>query len=328
MDLSALAAIARRHGGPGDATLVDDDVWMIDLKFQGYRGVIAAYLIRDGDEAALIETGPTATLPALLAGIEAAGVDLSRVRKLLVTHIHLDHSGAAGVLMRALPHARVFVHPVGAPHLIDPTRLVASATRLYTDRMDTLWGEVAPVAAARVVELKDGDRVAIGGRTLVALDTPGHATHHLCYWEAARAALFTGDVGGVRMAGTTYACPPPPPPELDPEAWARSVERMRALSPRRLYLTHGGPIDDVEFHLDQLMPNLTELRELALAALRAGADQMRLTALIHDHVAAKLVGAPLDALEKIEWATPSYLAAPGLTRLLLKRGEVAAPPVS
>jgi glyoxylase-like metal-dependent hydrolase (beta-lactamase superfamily II) len=217
-----LREIEARHGRPGDATRLDDGVWLIDLGFQGYGGVVAAYLLWDGEEAALIETGPTATLPALLAGVRAAGVDPARLRHLLVTHIHLDHSGGAGVLARELPEVRVYVHPVGAPHLIDPSRLVASAARLYGDRMDALWGEVAPVPAERVIELTDGATVAVAGRTLTALATPGHASHHHCYWDPARAALFTGDVGGVRMAGTNFACPPPPPPELDPRRGRRA----------------------------------------------------------------------------------------------------------
>jgi glyoxylase-like metal-dependent hydrolase (beta-lactamase superfamily II) len=297
---------------------------MIDLGFQGRRGVIAAFLLANGDELALIETGPASTLPALLAGIRVAGFDPARLTRLLVTHIHLDHAGAAGVLARELPDAVVRVHPVGAPHLVDPARLVASAARLYGDRMDALWGEVAPVPAERVVALEDGETLAVAGRVVTALFTPGHASHHVAYWDAAQGAAYTGDVGGVRMAGTGYVCPPPPPPELDPEAWAVSVERLRGLGARRLYLTHGGPFDDVAAHLDQLMPNLAELRELALTALRAGADRAELTARIHDHMAAKLGPVAPDVLENLEWATPSSLAAAGLTRLLVKRGEVAS----
>ena len=310
------------EAGLGEVTAVDDGVWMIDLRFQGRRGVVAAFLLANGDEAALIETGPASTLPALLEGIRAAGFAPERLTRLLVTHIHLDHAGAAGTLARELPDVVVHVHPVGAPHLIDPSRLLASAGRLYGDRMDALWGEVVPVPAERVVALADGEPLVVAGRVLSALFTPGHASHHVAYWDAARGTAFTGDVGGVRMAGTDYVCPPPPPPELDPEAWAASVERLRRLQARRLYLTHGGPFDDVAWHLDQLMPNLAALREVALSALRNGADQATLTALIHDHMAAKLAGADPEALENLEWATPSYLAAPGLTRLLVKRGEV------
>ncbi len=303
-------------GAAGAARALADGVWMIDLGFQGRRGGVVAFLLAAGDDVALIETGPTSTLPALRAGIRAAGFDPRQVSRLLVTHIHLDHAGAAGVLVRELPDVVVHVHPVGAPHLIDPSRLLASAGRLYGDRMDTLWGEVAPVPPDRVATLDDGETLAVAGRMLTAIFTPGHASHHVAFWDATAAAAYTGDVGGVRMAGTGYVCPPAPPPDLDPDAWASSVARLRALGARRLYLTHGGPFDDVEDHLDQLMPNLAALRDLAASALRAGVDQTALTALIHDHMAAQLGDAPPSALKNLEWATPSYLASAGLSRLL------------
>ena len=312
-----------RDGTEGDAVALDEGVWQIDLGFRGRRGVIAAYLLVDvGGDLTLIESGPTTTLPALRAGIRAAGFDPARLTSLLLTHIHLDHAGAAGVLARELPGLVVRTHPVGAPHLVDPAKLVASASRIYGDRMDDLWGEVASIPAEQVVALADGETLSVAGRPLAALFTPGHASHHVAFWDAARGTVYTGDVGGVRMAGTGYVCPPASPPEVDPEAWAGSVARLRALAARRLCLTHGGPFADVEAHLDGLLPNLAALRELALAELRAGADQTALTAAIHAHVAAALGDAGPDALENLEWATPSYLAAAGLTRLLTKRGEV------
>lgn len=307
---------------PGTATPLGDGLWQIDLAFRGRTGVVAAFLLDDGEEAALIECGPASTVPALMGGVLRAGVDPARLRHLLLSHIHLDHGGAAGSLAEAFPELTVHVHPVGAPHLVDPAILLASAGRLYGDRMDDLWGETLPVPAARVAALADGERLSVAGRELVAHFTPGHASHHVVYWAPEEGTAFTGDAGGVRMAGTGYVCPPAPPPDLDPEAWAASVETMRALGARRLCLTHGEPVEDVAAHLDQLMPNLDALRALALAALREGADGGRLTALIHDHVAARLGDAPPGALENLEWATPSYLAAAGLRRLLVKRGEV------
>jgi glyoxylase-like metal-dependent hydrolase (beta-lactamase superfamily II) len=319
---------AQRPTAPaGNATQVDDGTWLIDLGFQGRIGhVVVAYLLATGDQLALIETGPTSTLPNLLAGIRAAGFDPAALTHVLVTHIHLDHAGAAGVLARANPNLTIFVHPIGAPHLVDPTRLLASATRLYGERMDPLWGEVVPVPQAQVAPVADGETIAAAGRVISALYTPGHASHHVAYWDPERAALFTGDVGGVRMPGTTYACAPGPPPELDPDAWALSVERMRNLPVRRLFLTHGGPFTDVEYHLGQLMPNLDALRRLAKTALLDGADTERLTALIHDEIAAQLGDVDPEVLVDLEWAAPSYLAALGFTRLLVKRGEVPKPP--
>jgi glyoxylase-like metal-dependent hydrolase (beta-lactamase superfamily II) len=312
-------------GAAGQATQVDDGTWKIDLGFQERTDVVLSYLLATGDQLALVETGPSSTLPALLAGIEAAGFDPARLTHVFVTHIHLDHSGAAGVLARDNPNLTVFVHPIGAPHLIDPSRLVASATRLYGDRMDPLWGEVAPVPEAQVARLADGETVAAAGRVIMALYTPGHASHHVAYWDPERAALFTGDVGGVRMPGTDYACPPGPPPELDPDAWAISARRMQDLGARHLFLTHGGRFDDVEAHLGQLMPNLATLRQIAKTALLGGADHDQLTALIHKEMARRLAGTDPELLVDLEWATPSYLAASGFTRLLVKSGEVSKP---
>jgi glyoxylase-like metal-dependent hydrolase (beta-lactamase superfamily II) len=313
------------YGQPGRVTPLADGLWMIDLGFQNREGVIAAYLIREGDSLALIETGPTTTLPRLVAGIRAAGFEPADLRQILVTHIHLDHSGGAGVLLRQTPEAIVRVHPIGAPHLIDPARLLASATRLYGDRMEALWGEVAPIPAERIEPLEDAMPFAVGGRLLTAIYTPGHASHHVTYWDPETSIAFTGDVGGVRMAGTSYVCPPAPPPELDPEAWAVSVDKMRALRPGRLCLTHGGPFADADGHLAQIGPNLTEMRGLALGELRAGADAARLTAAIHELMAARIGTDDPEILANLEWATPSYLAAAGLTRLLVKRGEIPAP---
>ena len=313
--------------GAAGATPVGDGVWALDLRFQGRSKVVLAYLLAGGDppELALIEVGPAATRPALMAGVRAAGFAPEALTALLVSHIHLDHAGATGQLLRLAPRATVRVHPLGAPHLVDPSKLLASAGRLYGDRMDDLWGETVPAPEDRVVSLADGETIAVGGRVLTALFTPGHASHHVAYWDAVAGALFTGDVGGVRVAGTTYVCPPTPPPDLDLEAWAESVARMRSLAPRRLYLTHGGPFDDVEAHLGQLLPNLDELRALALDALRGGADQAALTRLLHEHMAAKLGNEPPDKLVDLEWASPSSIAAPGLVRYLVKRGEAPAP---
>ncbi len=318
------------NGGPVEQTGVrrlDDGLWMLDLGFQGRSGVVAAYLLAGGDreELALIEVGPASTLPALLAGVRAAGFSPEQLTALLVTHIHLDHAGAVGSLLRLAPAATVRVHPVGVPHLVDPSKLLASATRLYGDRMDELWGEVLPVPADRVAPLADGESIAVAGRVLTAVFTPGHASHHVAYWDGVAGGLFTGDVGGVRMAGTDYVCPPTPPPDLDLAAWAESVARMRALGARRLCLTHGGPFADVEAHLDQLLPNLEAFRALAADALRDGADQTDLARLLHDRMAAELGDPDPETLAALEFATPSAIAAPGLIRYLVKRGEATAP---
>ncbi len=319
------------HFAGGTATRIDERIWAIDLGFQGWDGVIIAYLLAAPDELALIETGPAATLPALYAGIRAAGFDPSRLRKIFVSHIHLDHSGGAGAIARDYPNVDIFVHPVGAPHLIDPSRLVNSAARLYTDRMEELWGEIVPISEDRVVPLADGETVEAAGHVLSVLFTPGHASHHVAYWEPELGLVFSGDVGGVRMPGSGYALPPAPPPELAPDAWTLSTERLRQTGARRLCLTHGGPFDDVNEHLEQLMPNLDGVEDLCRTALLAGADDDEVTALIQAHCEERIGPAGLaipGMVERYGWASPSFLSALGFRRLLTKRGDVPAPPRS
>lgn len=235
---------------------IEPGIFLIDQQFLGMPGVIASYLLTDGDDLALIETGPTTCLDAVLNGVRATGHDPEAIRHVLVTHIHLDHAGAAGTLLRHLPHARVYVHPVGAPHLVDPSKLLASAARIYGADMDRLWGEILPVPADRLQTLEDGAEISVGERHLRALDTPGHASHHLAFHDPESGVVFTGDVAAVRLAGTSYVRPPTPPPELDLELWKSSVARLRALDPRRLLLTHFGAFDDADRHLDELLARL------------------------------------------------------------------------
>ncbi|MGH2533319.1 MAG: MBL fold metallo-hydrolase [Thermomicrobiales bacterium] len=309
----------REAARDGAATEVEDGVWLIDLGFQGRTGVIGAYLLAGNDELALIESGPATTLPALWGGIRAAGFDPARLTTVLLTHIHLDHGGATGPLARDNPDLVVYVHPVGAPHLVDPSKLVASATRIYGDQMGPLWGEIIPIPEQQVRPLAEGETLSVAGRVLSALFTPGHASHHVAFWDAAAGAAYTGDVGGIRMPGTVYVCPPTPPPDLDPDAWRESVVRLQTLAPRRLYLTHYGPYDDAAPHLAQLAPHLDDFLTIGERALAGGADQAQLTALLHDRMAAELGDVPEDVLVNLEWATPSYMAALGLTRFWRKR---------
>jgi glyoxylase-like metal-dependent hydrolase (beta-lactamase superfamily II) len=261
-----------------DAIAINDGLFLIDLHFQGVAGVIAAYLLvgPDGD-LALIETGPGSTIPALLDGIRSAGFDPAKVRKLIVTHIHLDHAGAAGELLRdVMPQATLYVHSAGAPHMIDPSKLIASAQRIYQDQMDRLWGAFLPVPENRLVVLDDGMTVEAAGRQLQALYTPGHAVHHLAYYDPAGGGhLFTGDVAGVRMQGFNYVRPPTPPPDIDLALWHSSIERMMSLNPLpgSIYLTHFGPFTDAPRHLHELGARLDIWAGIVQIAMRDGQDR-------------------------------------------------------
>lgn len=229
---------------------------VIDHHFQGVEGLIASYLLPGADGLTLVESGPASSLPVLLEGIRAAGFDPADLRRIVVTHVHLDHAGGAGSLLRHAPEARVYAHPSGITHLVDPSRLLRSARRIYGEAMDTLWGEILPVPAERVVALGDGEALDVGGRQLRALHTPGHASHHVALHEPESGALFTGDVAGVRLQGSAYVRPPTPPPDVDLVRWRESVARMRTLQPRRLYLTHFGGFDDPGPLLDGLLARL------------------------------------------------------------------------
>ena len=300
---------------------LEPDLWLLDLQFQGKPGVVAAYLITGPYGHTLIETGPGSTVPALEAAVSAAGARLGDVTQLLVTHIHLDHAGAAGSLLRRLPEARLFVHPVGAPHMIDPAKLIASATRIYGDRMDLLWGAFESCPADRVVILADGDEVACGKRTLVALHTPGHAWHHIAYHDPDAHSAFTGDVGGVRLQGASYVRPPTPPPDIDVEAWRASADRLRALALRSLDLTHFGRFTHPARHLDELMVRLDDWTSWVAARAAAGASTDDMAAELQQRTNAEIArDAPDPALARAyELATPAGMTINGLTRYLRKK---------
>lgn len=275
-------------------------------------GFIASYLLADGDELALVEAGPASTLDTLLAGIRAAGHDPARLTRILLTHVHLDHAAGAGQLAALAPDATVHVHPLGTPHLVDPSRLLASAGRLYGDRMQEMWGTMLPISPHRIRPLKDGESVRVGTRTLVALDTPGHAAHHLSFHEPDAGLVFTGDVGGIRLDGARHVRPPTPPPELDTRAWLASIERLRAVEPRMLLPTHFGGISDAAWHLDDLAARLTDWTALAAEHPQAQA----LAAALRERGEAELLAATGDAalVRRYAESIPYEMMAAGLLR--------------
>lgn len=229
----------------------------IDLHFQGTPGLIAAYVLRSGGECALIETGPGSCHTALIAGLHDLGLKPEDIRKVFVTHIHLDHSGAAG--WWAQQGAQVFVHPKGAPHLIEPGKLIDSATRIYGDRMNTLWGDILPAPAERVTSLNDGDRVRVGEIEIEAWDTPGHAQHHLAF--VVNDICFTGDVAGMVVPGCNYLSVTAAPPQFEVQPYLDSIARLKAAHFRQLYLTHFGPIDTPDTHLDRYAARVAEVHQ-------------------------------------------------------------------
>jgi glyoxylase-like metal-dependent hydrolase (beta-lactamase superfamily II) len=221
---------------------------LLDLHFGGREHAIGVYLVETDDGLALFDCGPSSTLPALESGLAGEGLELTDVRHLLLSHIHLDHAGASGPLVRQNPNLTVWVSDVGAPHLVDPSRLERSARRLYGELFDPLWGELAPVPAANV-RIAAGD--VLGWE---AFPTVGHASHHVSYLR--NGTLLAGDACGVRMPGASYVLPVSPPPDIDVEAWHATVAEIRRRTPDRLALIHFGIHEDVDAHLDRLETEL------------------------------------------------------------------------
>lgn len=227
----------------------------IDLEFLGRPNVIAAAIVQSPAGVAIVDPGPTTCLASLEQGLQAHGVRWEDVRHLMLTHIHLDHAGATGTIVREHPHITVLVHERGAKHMIDPSRLLDSATRLYGADMDRLWGEFAAVPQTAIVSLSGGETIDAGGRTFDVAYTPGHASHHVSYFDASSGVAFVGDVAGVCASGG-YVLPPTPPPDVDLDLWRSSADRILEWAPSTLFLTHFGPVTRVRPHLAELFDNL------------------------------------------------------------------------
>jgi glyoxylase-like metal-dependent hydrolase (beta-lactamase superfamily II) len=284
----------------------------LDLNFQGRPHAIASYLIRHADAAILIESGPGSTLAALQAGLAKQGLSPRDVTHVLLTHIHLDHAGASGWL--AGQGATIYVHPVGAPHMIHPEKLIASATRIYGDRMQTLWGEFLAVPEDKLIIPKDGDAIAIGNLEFIPINTPGHAEHHYAYLF--EDICFSGDVGGVRIPGYQYLRVPMPPPELNLERWHESIARLRREKFKTIAPTHFGMFDDVEWHLNEVDKGLNTasrwLEEVMPAAPPIEELRQSYTNWIMGE--GEKVGLTEDVVRAYEVANPLGMSADGLLR--------------
>jgi glyoxylase-like metal-dependent hydrolase (beta-lactamase superfamily II) len=247
----------------------------VDLEFLGVPRVIATAVLHGGGGVALVDPGPSTTLPMLRAALGRAGIGMTDVTALLLTHIHLDHAGATGTLVHEHPHLRVYVHERGAPHMANPQKLLASAARLYGDDMDRLWGEVRPVPSSSITALRGGERIEAAARSLEVAYTPGHASHHVSYFDADAGVAFVGDTAGIRRAGA-HVLAPTPPPDIDLDAWRASVARIRQWAPSTLMLTHFGAWNEPNAHLSTLLEDLQDSSRLVRESLaREGSDEDR-----------------------------------------------------
>ena len=280
-----------------------------DLELMGAPGVVAAYVIESSDGLIVVDCGPGSTLATLRSAVAKLGYAVADIRHILLTHIHLDHAGGTGQLALETG-ATVYVHSRGATHLLNPARLMQSATQIYGAMMETLWGAFLPVPAAQLQPLEGGETLRLGDFELRVAYTPGHAVHHLTY--AIHGHVFCGDVGGVRLQGSPYLIAPTPPPDIDLEMWRESINKLRLLEPHTLYPTHFGTYFDVASHLAKLEASLDALEALSLEVLKVGGGRDEIAQAIEQHARLELQNSSFET--KYALSTPYPMAADGLLR--------------
>ncbi len=295
-------------------------VHTIDLNFQGIPKTIASYLIPHTQGVILIESGPGSTLPGLESGLADYGFSFADITGVFLTHIHLDHAGAAGWL--AQQGAQIYVHEVGAPHMLNPEKLIKSAARIYGEMMEPLWGKFLPVPEDNLTILNDDGEIEIHALPFRYLDTPGHAAHHMAY--IFEDTCFSGDVGGVRLPGPPFLRLPTPPPELHIESWRESIIKLKAANFSRIAPTHFGIFDDADGHLNILEQTLNDIEQWLEAALPDIPKREVLRDPFADWEYARCAAAGLDEdmLQAYSLAMPLGMGADGVWRYWDKfRGE-------
>jgi len=285
---------------------------IIDTRHLGRPNIIAVTALELSDGVLLFDTGPESTFDHVVAGLRTLGIDPAHVKHVFLSHIHFDHAGAAWRF--AETGATIYVHPRGAPHLIDPEKLVASATRIYGDAMERLWGRFAPIAPDRLRILEDGDIVQVDSLEVRVIETPGHANHHHVYLWGDN--LFGGDIAGVRIGGGPPV-PPLVPPELQVEWWSDSIEKVRALKVKRMFLPHFGEVEgSIPAHLDALADRIRRWSIWFRDRIRNGDSEEQLVRTFGDYVIEDLrvSGATAEELADYESADPSFMAVAATTR--------------
>lgn len=304
-----------------NVTQLSPGTWQISHPFLGEPEIIGSYLLAGGNDLAIIDPGPGSVLESLLASIREAGFDPRDVTHILATHVHLDHAGATGSLVRQLPRARVYVHSKGAPHLLDTSKVVASAARIYGDRMHLLWGKIESTPQERLHVIEHGDTLTIAGRKLDVHYTPGHAVHHVIFFDADSGEAFVGDVAGVRLQDVDYVRPPTPPPDIDLEAWSDSMNLVKSLQPEVLYIGHFGAIRDIDRHFERLHEKLYSWGDFVLGAMRDGRDEAEIIRMLIEHTQPELeraAGNP-KAIQRYEIASNYAMTVQGYMRYWRKK---------
>ena len=302
---------------------VADGVTAIDTFMGGRSRYTAAYLLH-ADRPALVETGPGTSVEPVAHALDVLGIAPNALAHIVLTHIHLDHAGGVGALAARFPRATIWVHERGARHLADPTRLVDSATRVYgPERMISLFGPVEAVPAERLRVLQDGETLDLGGRSLLALTTPGHASHHLALVDSATGVVFTGDALGIHVPDLPVLRPATPPPDFDLELAVGSIERIREAADSVMLFAHFGPIGDVDRTCDLAVRRLREWTDAVRSAMRSTTDLDEIVDVLSREAALETVTgaeAQLD-LDRLETLAGVRTNAMGIRRYLMKRAE-------
>jgi len=296
----------------------------LDLHWAGHPRSIASALLRLDDCVVLVDPGPSSTIPKLRELLATHGLRMRDLDAILLTHIHLDHAGASGSLVRENPRLRVYVHSQGAPHMADPSKLLASAGRLYGDAMERLYGEFLAVPQANLNILEGGETLSFGARQLLVVYTPGHASHHVTYFDPSEGLAFVGDTAGISIEGHPFILLATPPPDINLELWSTSLDAVAALGPKRLFLTHFGFSDHPARHIASYRKRLLRWSGLVGKILSQGMDDAQASEAFIQAIAAEAREnlSPEEA-EHYLFNGALYLSWLGLARYHRKRAAVA-----
>lgn len=293
---------------------------LIDVEHLGRGGVVACCLLQGDGRLALVDPGPTSALGTLRRKLGEKGIKIGDLTEILLTHIHLDHAGATGTLVRENPRLRVYVHELGASHMAQPSRLLDSAKRLYGEQMDRLWGEFLAVPDANLSALAGGEKIKVAGRSIEVAYTPGHASHHVTYFDQNTGIAFAGDTAGLRYPGASIASPLTPPPDINVEAWNQSIETIAARKPQQIFITHFGPFKAVGEHLEDLRRRLRDWAHWSEESLRKeGTDQERASLFAEKATSDLGRHLPADELQRYKSGAGVDEAWHGLARYWRKR---------
>jgi glyoxylase-like metal-dependent hydrolase (beta-lactamase superfamily II) len=301
---------------------IASDISYIDLNFCDTPNSIATGVYAGDAGAVLIDPGPGSCIDTLRSSLAAQGISVRDIESILITHIHLDHAGATGLLVRDNPRIRVFVHEKGAPHVVDPSKLINSANQLWgVEGVARLWGQVIPVPEANLQVLGERAQITAGGRPFDVRYTPGHASHHVSYFDDRSGLVWAGDTAGLRFTPKVFTLPPTPPPDIDLEAWRDSLTKIRNWKPETVFITHFGPYGGAAQHLDHIETSLHDVAEMARRAMQAEtSDEAKYERFKADVIAYVRSAVDEQEMRPLEFVGPLEFNWRGLVRYWKKRG--------